>query len=169
MVGSLNLGAQLGDATSGFSRILFGFGAGVALYRFGLGLRVPSMPLPVFGAALLAILLSPIHSQLFMAAAVFLFFPLIILSGANSETSMTRFSTFSGDISYPLYILHWPIYNWVYGALKVSGVMAPKLLVVSLALLAAMTGAVLILRYVDVPVRAMLANLTRPRKLKPDA
>ena len=131
MVGSLNLGAQLADTASGLSRILFGFGAGVALYRFGLGLRVPSTPLPVLGAALLAVLLSPIHSQYFIAAAVFVFFPLIILSGANSETSMTRFSTFSGDISYPLYILHWPIFNWVYGALKVSGVVAPKLVVLS--------------------------------------
>lgn len=53
-----------------------------------------------------------IPNGLFQAASILVFFPLIVLLGAGSRTTdafSTKLCKFLGDISYPIYITHYPL------------------------------------------------------------
>ena len=55
---------------------------------------------------------SGVPDGLFQAVSILLLFPLIVLTGAGSQTTdsfSTRFCKFLGDISFPLYITHYPM------------------------------------------------------------
>jgi peptidoglycan/LPS O-acetylase OafA/YrhL len=99
-------------------RTAFPFFAGLLLQRSGvrLNLRVGWIGLSV---ALLAAFAAPLFGDigalktngLFEAALVMLAFPLIIAAGAASQPfgMVARLCRMSGEISYPIYIIHAPI------------------------------------------------------------
>ena len=103
----------------GFARLLYPFLAGVLLMRLDWRLNVRS------GFAVCSLLLaaalclpragSPLHpwqNGLYDAFCILLVFPLIVATGAGSDESegwLQRLSRFLGDLSYPLYITHYPL------------------------------------------------------------
>ena len=160
----------------GLLRILFSFSAGLLLSRI-------FKPIKIRGAfwicsiALIAVFAFPrlggeenlwmngIYDTLCFA----LFFPIILYLGASGETT-DKFSTkvckFLGDISYPLYIVHYPFIYLYYGWVKMNdftflesiwgaiGVMVASILL-----------AYACLKLYDIPVRRYLANkFLEPRK-----
>lgn len=115
----------------GFMRLLFPFFFGLLLARLGWKLTMPRFGLPVAVVVFLAVLFTPHPYSLgapdhpwingtFELAAVGLVFPALLLLGAGSATGgrTDRFWTFLGELSYPLYMTHWPFYylfwHWVY-------------------------------------------------------
>jgi peptidoglycan/LPS O-acetylase OafA/YrhL len=111
--GLLDLGHRWETVWGGASRALFGFFAGVGVYR--LARRWPAPRVPAwFLAVVLAAAFFPTRefgSAAYDLAAVLLFFPLLIWLGAASQPRgrMALAASWSGYMSYPLYILHLPI------------------------------------------------------------
>ena len=142
----------------GFARVSFGFAAGIWLYKNRHKWTPPSVPLPLVTAVLLAVLLSPFTGWLYQLTCVVALFPLLILSTAACADEYVRLSKWSGEISYPLYIIHWPVYRWT-SLLPVKGLVAGLLgLVTAVGL-----SATLLVAY-DKPVRKWLAGYFRARR-----
>ena len=103
----------------GLTRVMFPFFAGVLLMRLGKRIKVPNafavaslllvvaFSLPRFGGAERLWL-----NGLYEAACVILLFPLIVAIGAGdkqADGASVRVARFFGDLSYPLYITHYPL------------------------------------------------------------
>lgn len=151
----------------GFARLLFPFLAGILISRT---LKLASIKYSFIWCSLLlvVVLIFPRlggHQHLWMnrlydVATVIFIFPLIIYMGASgtiSKPATSRVCKFLGDISYPLYITHFPIvyifYAWVVNneiALTEAYFYATVVLLTSLLM------AYIALKLYDIPVRKWL-------------
>lgn len=101
-------------------RMMFPFFAGLLLFRTGKLIRVPSAYIVCsLILALLFFLPTFKHNGLYEAACIIIAFPIVVSAGAGGKISgrWAKICKFSGDISYPIYITHYPfiyIYtSWV--------------------------------------------------------
>jgi peptidoglycan/LPS O-acetylase OafA/YrhL len=153
----------------GFTRLLFPYMAGMLLRR---AIKVAEgKPTFLFTALLLIIVLSIPriggHENVWMnglydSLSVIVVFPIIVYLGAIGKVSgkiTERICTFLGDISYPLYILHFPFtyvfYAWVTEnkiAMAQGVLVGTGLLIVNIVLSYG------ILKYYDEPIRNWLAK-----------
>ena len=129
--GHMGVGWSLSEYNfpGGLLRLLFSFSMGLLLSR---GFK----PLPVRGAfwicsAALVVLLSMPHvggeqalwmNGIYDSVCVIAIFPLLVYLAASGQTTderSTRVCKFLGDISYPLYVVHYPFmylfYAWLWG------------------------------------------------------
>jgi len=103
----------------GFTRMLFPFFAGLLLFRMG---KLASIKNAFVwcSLAIVAILAFPRiggtenlwQNGLYEAIAIIVFFPLVVYLGASGKVNSPigkRICKFTGDISYPLYITHYPL------------------------------------------------------------
>lgn len=103
----------------GFTRVMFPFFAGLLLFRIGKLIKIKHaffwcslllvivLSLPRFGGAEHLWM-----NGLYESSIIIFIFPLIVFLGAGGEISgklSARICKFFGDISYPLYITHYPI------------------------------------------------------------
>lgn len=159
----------------GLTRLMFPFFAGVLLMRLGKRIRVKNafavcslllilaLSLPRFGVGDQRWI-----NGLYEAACVIVLFPLIVAIGAGEKRvdgSSVRTARFFGDLSYPLYITHYPLIyiytGWVVD--KKPSVFEGALVGAGL-FIAAGTIAYACLKLYDEPVRRRLAArfLNRP-------
>ncbi|WDF56069.1 acyltransferase family protein [Mucilaginibacter sp. KACC 22063] len=118
-----------GDVGTGWSfetfwiaivRMMFPFFAGLLLYRSGKRLHI-KMAYPLCSLLLLILFFLPTwkYNGIYEAACIIIAFPIVIAMGAGGTISgrWEKICRFSGAISYPIYILHYPfiyIYtSWV--------------------------------------------------------
>lgn len=103
----------------GASRLLYPFFAGLLLSRIGFTLKIPNGFLWC-SAAVAALLCMPYAGTeacqwtngLYECLSIVILFPLIVAAGAGSKVTGKKASAlckFFGDISYPLYISHYPL------------------------------------------------------------
>ncbi|TRX42261.1 acyltransferase family protein [Flavobacterium restrictum] len=151
----------------GFSRMLFPFFGGLLLHRM---VKLTTIKNAFWWASLLtvAVLAMPRiggsehlwMNGIYDSLSIILVFPLIVFLGASGEVTgkyATRICKFLGEISYPIYITHYPLIYlytaWVVGA-KISFEEALPMSVLTLI------GAVLIayacLKLYDEPIRIWL-------------
>lgn len=153
----------------GFTRMLFPFFAGVLLSRYG-------KPIPVKGAfwicslLLIASFSAPRFggaqhlwlNGLYEAFCIIILFPLIVSIGAGGTLSGTltaKTSKFLGELSYPLYITHYPLIYihvaWVTNnKITLSNGWGPSLLLLAVAVIIA----TICLEFYDKPVRNWLTK-----------
>jgi peptidoglycan/LPS O-acetylase OafA/YrhL len=144
-------------------RTAFPFFMGLLLQRSGR--RLPGGGFVVLSLVLLAAFCAPYLPRpangLFEAALVIVLFPLIIAAGAAAAAKgrMARFCNFVGELSYPIYIVHYPFVR-LYGAWVWTQQPSQALkLAVGAGLALALPGvAWLALRLFDEPVRAWLGR-----------
>jgi peptidoglycan/LPS O-acetylase OafA/YrhL len=148
-------------------RVAFPFAAGLLLHRLGAHVRVPAAYVVLSGLLVLVFaapaFVVPAYYHLFCVLVVF---PLIVAMGAGA-TSAGRLSAlcrFSGRLSYPLYLVHFPFTaifaHWVSATHPPLGqlVLAMTALIAFLLLLAWAA-----LRFYDEPIRTWLsARVRRP-------
>ncbi|SFU56708.1 Peptidoglycan/LPS O-acetylase OafA/YrhL, contains acyltransferase and SGNH-hydrolase domains [Pustulibacterium marinum] len=161
----------------GFARLLFPFLAGILLCRTGLKKTI-SGNFFVCAFLLIAVLVFPRlggHSDLWMNSlydiiAIVIVFPIILLLGANSThkpTTTLKLSKFLGDLSYPLYITHFPIvyvfYAWVINHNITLENAWPTAIAV---LLISIITAYVALQYFDIPIRKWLTKKILHSKTK---
>jgi len=155
-----------GEAYGGPARVCYPFFAGVLVHRlWRAGKRAPDIHPLALGAALIAAFFNPDVSPLLRTAVngvcALVVFPLIVWIAASSTARgfWERVCDLSGEVSYPLYVIHFPLVllitpflvrladpRAVVGALILS--------VTGLALLALWLS-----RMFDRPVRAALQRL----------
>lgn len=172
----------------GFTRLLYPFLCGLLISRILPGHRTESNPSgsPIHlrggfwwcSLALVAIFSIPciggdrgVPDGIFQAACILLLFPLIVLTGAGSVTTdpkSTAVCKWLGDISYPIYITHYPIMymqmGWVAGHPD-----APVWMHVIMNLGVVFMSIILawgLLKAYDLPVRKWLTENWLKRKVK---
>lgn len=161
---------QVGNLAVGFSGDTFGGGAvrmaysflvGMAVYRAG-GIIPTRLGFPVLGTLLLLAFVVP-----FVTAAnwlvdpllVLFYFPWLVAVGAGVQVS-ARWATFcrwSGELSYPLYMIHYP-FLWLFLSYleKEKPSFHTQVLLIPLGTLLLLLLAYLVLVGLDAPVRRYL-------------
>jgi peptidoglycan/LPS O-acetylase OafA/YrhL len=146
---------------AGLVRVAFPFAAGVVIFRLGLHRRsgVPAW-LPLL--ALPGLLLFPIGSQAITDAVIAMVcLPALVVLGARTEPAVVILPWLkaSGELSYPLYLLHQPILRIVKNAphidvLRSIHPLLPPVLGLSIAVVASAAA----LRLYDRPIRRLLTS-----------
>jgi peptidoglycan/LPS O-acetylase OafA/YrhL len=149
----------------GFSRVTFGFFVGVLVYEFWTRNYLSRLRAPFAPLALLCLILMSLPRDLdWLVQLVDIpVFAAIVLASAYHRGTMrfARGKSILGALSYPLYILHWPI-------IYVGAVFGKKVLhlppsadpvvhimtVVAITIVAAVSS-----HYIDVPVRRALTKM----------
>lgn len=158
------------EFTGGFFRLLFSFSAGLLLTRV-------FKPINIKGAfwlcSLLIIILLSVPriggaehlwmNGLYDTLCCVAFFPLIVILGASGKTAnkyTIRICKFLGDISYPLYMVHYPFIYVYYAWVKNENLTFAESLPGALALV---VGSILLayicLKFYDEPVRKYLTKI----------
>ncbi|MBI1686391.1 acyltransferase family protein [Caulobacter hibisci] len=152
----------------GLTRVMFPFFAGVLLMRLGKRIKVrhgfalcslllvAALALPRFGGTERLWL-----NGLYEAACIILLFPLIVAIGAGEKDAdgpSVRIARFFGDLSYPLYITHYPlIYIYTGWVIDRKIPAAQGALVGAGVFVAAVAIAWACLKLIDEPVRRWLS------------
>lgn len=153
-------------------RMLFPFVTGLFLFRLGRTITMKHALLLTSLALLIALPMPrvgpdamPWVNGLYEALVIIILFPLIVLVGAGSQP-VTRFGEkacdFLGELSYPLYLVHYPIHYIFYGWLSdhKPGWGAKTLVGVGVYMASVILGYV-VMRFVDKPIRKRLARFAR--------
>ncbi len=167
------VGFTQGRLIPGLPRVCLSFFIGVLLLRVYRSGRFPRVKIRGIGAALLlaSLVALPLHhawSAVYDPLVVLVLYPLIVLWTADQEPMFPRLAKFSGELSYPLYVLHEPLLRLASGALIVTQIsIAPSIAEGLLRILFVTILCYIALKIYDEPVRAWLrprfgANLTLP-------
>ena len=166
VIGGWSLNAE--QLRIGFTRMAFPFFAGLLLSRVT---RPSSFKYAFPGCTILLIVCLAMpriggKDQLWMnglydSLTIIFIFPLIVYLGASGQVhglKESKICKFLGDISYPIYITHYPLiyiyFGWKSNHPQVSLLQAVPYMIATFA--AAVTIAYLSLKYYDEPVRAWL-------------
>lgn len=158
----------------GFTRLLYPFFAGLLLFRMGKLIRVKNAFLWCSLLIITALVIPRIggSTQLWMnglydSLIIILLFPLIVYLGASGEVKgkfASRLCRFLGDISYPIYIIHYPLIYMYAGWVTDNKVPMKKALPAGLlVLLSSIAIAFACLKWYDEPVRKWLKNKLNDR------
>ena len=163
------------NMTGGSLRLLFAFSAGLLLSRV-------FKPIHIKGAfwicslAVVALLSVPRiggsehlwMNGLYDTVCAVVFFPLLVYLGASGKTTdkiTTRVCKFLGDISYPLYMVHYPFIYLYYAWVKNENLTFEQSLPGAAALVAgSVILAYLCLKLYDEPVRRFLTKRLLPKQ-----
>lgn len=157
------------EFTGGFLRLLFSFSAGLLLIRI-------FKPVHVKGAfwicslAIIVLLAVPRlggtdhfwMNGLYDTVCFAVFFPLLVYLGASGKVTdryTKRICNFLGDISYPLYMVHYPFIYLYYAWVKNENLTFSESLPGALGVVVgSIVLAYVCLKCYDIPVRKYLAN-----------
>lgn len=175
--GDICAGFQLTETefTGGFLRLLFSFSAGLLLCRIFKSIHIKGafwlcslsviilLSIPRIGGAE-HLWMNGVYDTLCCVA----FFPLIVFLGASGKTTdkyTIRICKFLGDISYPLYMVHYPFIYLYYAWVKNENLTFRESLPGAIALV---IGSILLayacMRFYDEPIRKYLTKIFSRRK-----
>ncbi|MDR3528241.1 MAG: acyltransferase [Rhizomicrobium sp.] len=164
VVGWYGTGGDVPDTFwNGFPRVVASFYAGVAVYhlRHILPEKAAVVVFPLCVAIMLALYYVPSfpisHSgNPIIFVWIVAISPLLVLSGAKvtyAGAFATKGQTFLGDLSYPLYVLHYPLFCWVNGIYQAVFKVYPSGLVMVGYGVFIVVASFVTLRLFDEPVR----------------
>ena len=171
--GNLGVGWTLADYNflGGFLRLLFAFSVGLLMSR-------NFKPIKIRGAfwicslAIIALLSIPYiggeermwMNGMYDAVCTIVIFPILVYMGASGKTTgqaSKRISQFLGDISYPLYVVHYPFmylfYAWLWSK-EPSLTFSQTWHIALILLIGNIVLAYLCLKFYDEPVRKYLTR-----------
>ncbi len=169
---AMGVGWTLGgnNFTGGMLRLLFAFSAGLLMSRLFKATNIRGA-FWLCSLAIVVLLSMPYISGnpevswvngLYDALVIILVFPLLVYLGASGKTTdkfTTKMCKFLGDISYPLYMVHYPFmylyYSWIW---KNGLTFAQTWHVALLLLIGNILLAYLVLKLYDIPVRKFLTK-----------
>lgn len=175
-LGDICVGFSLTETefTGGSFRLLFSFSAGLLLSRIfkPANIKGAFWICSLFIVALLAVPRIGGAEHLWMngiydTVCCVVFFPLLVYLGASGNTTdkyTTRVCKFLGDISYPLYMVHYPFIYLYFAWVKNNDLTFEESLPGAVGVIAgSIIVAYICLKFYDIPVRRYLTN----RFLKP--
>ncbi len=148
----------------GFARMMYPFFAGLLLFRMGKLIQIKNAFFWCSLMVIAALAMPRIGGSenvwlngIYESAVIILFFPLIIFLGASGEIKSkfsSRVCTFFGDISYPIYITHYPIiYIYTAWAVDTKTPFSQAYPISILTFLSCVALAYACLKLYDIPVR----------------
>lgn len=156
--GNLGIGWGGENYIGGAARIAFSFTAGILVYRLGWHIRT-RLGFVSIGLLLLAIFMLPFsekYNRIIDPSMAIFVFPLLIVIGAGAKLhpATTKICKLSGELSYPLYMIHYP-FIWLFMSYveKYKPGMGEMTTIMIAGVLALLLLAYLVLRYVDTPMR----------------
>lgn len=162
------------EFTAGFLRLMFSFSAGLLLFRLFKPMKIKGA-FWICSLAVIAIMAVPRlggadHlwlNGLYDTICCLLIFPLLVYLGASGKTTdkvTTKVCKFLGEISYPLYMVHYPFIYLYYAWVKNNDLTFQESLPGALGVVVGSIAlAYICLKFYDMPVRKYLTN----RFLKP--
>lgn len=166
--GNLLGGWSGGTFFEGLARIAFSFLMGMLILRCNWIIK-NKLGLLGLSALLMLAFLAPHSDQwnwLVDPIIVVIFFPLIVALGAGATLSskLYKINKFSGDISYPLYMTHYP-FMWVFAGYVVveEPSMAELSWVIPIITILLIGLAYLISEFLDFPIRRYFKNKIKNR------
>jgi peptidoglycan/LPS O-acetylase OafA/YrhL len=157
----VTFGASLGVAhfPLGLLRVGFPFQAGMLIWRAYKILPHVRIPAWATLGALIAVLFMPrlpgVWNGAYQALAVVVLLPGVVFMGACAGPGLSKLWDALGRLSYPLYLVHWPVLIAVGAVLGGYGVAIPAGLVVAVA-----TAWAILINF-DEPIRARLGRKRR--------
>lgn len=153
-----------GTFWDGGVRVFYSFLAGMLVYRSQWIIR-NRLGFLGMSVLLLAAFLSPFSAWNWITEPfiIILYFPFLIALGAGAipGKAATKVCNFAGQLSYPIYMVHyaflWMFYNY-YSTHKVSQLQLAEIIVAALVVLSAFAW--LVMKVYDTPVRSYLSKLT---------
>ncbi|NUY80218.1 acyltransferase [Flavobacterium sp. MAH-1] len=148
----------------GFSRVMFPFFGGLLLFRIS---KLAKIPNAFFWSSLLVVIVLAFPrvggtetlwlNGVYEAIAILLVFPLIVYIGASGSlvsNASKKTCKFLGEISYPIYITHYPlIYVYTAWVSRTKPTLSQALPYLCLTFVSAVVLAYVCLRFYDIPVR----------------
>ena len=173
IIGGWSLNPQ--QMNIGFTRLLFPFFAGVLLCRLGKLIHIKGA-FWICSLMISAVLIIPRIGDentlwmngLYESFCIILVFPLIVVIGAGGEIKSafsSKICKLLGDISYPIYITHYPLIYWYFTwVIDNKKTLQDSYLVGIGVLLTSIVIAYLCLKLYDEPVRNWLQSKFQKRK-----
>ena len=165
------------EFTGGSLRLIFSFSAGLLLSRIFKPVNIKGA-FWICSAAVVALLAIPRiggaehlwMNGLYDAMCCIVFFPILVYLGASGKSTdkyTTRICKFLGDISYPLYMVHYPFIYLYYAWVKNNELTFQDSLPGAIAVvIGSIILAYICLKFYDMPVRKYLTNRFLKRKVK---
>jgi peptidoglycan/LPS O-acetylase OafA/YrhL len=149
----------------GIIRTIFPFAVGWGIYRVQAYVRL-SLPAWLLALVLLAALAVPPmdYTATYDLACVMIVFPLIVLLGhRDPEGWIGKICRFSGEVSYPLYALHWVVWELLLRTFRAMGGKRYPDLFVGVSVVLIIVAVWGVLKLYDEPARRWLkARFTGP-------
>ncbi len=157
--GDANIGWGWSSYLGGIGRTLFGFLIGVVVHRLRPSVSV-SRARPIAAAAILLLLFwIPIQGWAVDLAAVVLVMPLLLYLSASADFGVeSRAVRALGEVSYPLYAIHYPVLMLIAGLDKRFVSEAPPGMAIYLFAIPLIGLSLMLSRWYDAPVRRWLAR-----------
>lgn len=160
--GDVGTGWSLDTMWIGTTRMIFPFFAGLLMYRLGTRIQLPQTYL-ICSLVLAILFCVPVvkYNGLYDASVIIFVFPFIIAAGAGAKVSdkIKQLCKLAGDISYPIYILHYPfiyIYiTWIYSTEAKPSQIVPVAACLFFFFIALAYAA---LKWYDEPIRSYLKH-----------
>ena len=160
--GNLGVGWSIENFAGGGARVFYSFLAGMLVYRTSWIIKSRLGFISISLLLLLAFLF-PYSDQTnwFVEPLIVIFyFPFLVALGAGVSTnSFATTCTFAGEISYPLYMVHYP-FIWIF--LSYVETRKPTMIqleiIVPVAVVLLIIFAYLIMIFLDMPIRVYLKN-----------
>jgi peptidoglycan/LPS O-acetylase OafA/YrhL len=161
--GNLGVGWGGDNITGGGIRVLYSFLAGILIYRSNwiIKSRLGFISNSILLFLVFIIPFSAKTNSIVDSLIVILFFPFLVALGAGAKlrSAFTSICKFSGNISYPLYMIHYP-FIWLFMSwveLKKPSLNEMSAVIV-LGVVLLMVMAYLVMIYIDEPIRRYLKN-----------
>ena len=162
----------------GFTRLFYPFFAGYLAYRLNFKIRIPYSF--IICSLLLIFFLCfirvggddyPILNGIYEAFVIIVIFPLIIMIGAGDNTKneiIIKISKFIGELSYPIYITHYPIIyaNAAWTGYHMNDSLFNKIMLSIGSFVIMVFNAYALVELYDKPVRKWLSDRFIVKKLK---
>lgn len=159
--GNLGVGWGGDNISGGGIRVSYSFLAGMLVYRSGWTIRSRLRFVSMSILLLLAFLFPYADNinQITDPLIILFYLPFLVALGAGAVLTprLTPVCRFSGEISYPLYMVHYP-FIWIYFSFieQRKPSMTQLEIIIPLAVLLMIALAYMIMVYVDVPIRKYL-------------
>lgn len=157
----------------GAIRVLYSFPAGILIYRMG-GIIRSKLGFITVSVLLVAAFLVPFdkrYNRIVEPSLVVIYFPFVIALGAGAtlRPHVTKLCRVLGELSYPLYMVHYPfIWLFLSYVLKYKPSLMQMTLITVIGTILLIGLAWIILTYVDEPIRKFFKSrlMTRQRRIE---
>jgi len=159
--GNISNGWGGDNISAGAIRVFYSFLAGMLVYRMGWIIK-SRLGFVVVGVLTLAVFLFPFSNKWNFVTEpiiVVLYLPLLVALGAGAtlRPAFSKICKFSGELSYPLYMVHYP-FIWIFFSYleKYKPTMDEKAIIIPICTVLLILFAWLVLKFIDEPIRKYL-------------